>query len=100
MPLLLFYRKWLTNPVRKLSTNKIERGPGTIQESQGDILERQIAGRLGAIKVGNYGICCCLGSNHLIFSLAEIWSRIISCVLHYAIYYMLLHVHVQYMEID
>ena len=44
--------------MRKLSTNKLEKGTGTILESQGgDILERQISSRLGAIKVGFLEYC-------------------------------------------
>ncbi|XP_053386213.1 kalirin-like isoform X3 [Mercenaria mercenaria] len=43
------FRKWLTNPVRKLSTNKIEKGTAPVLEGQkGDYIERQVAGALGA----------------------------------------------------
>ena len=48
----MFSRKWLTNPVRKLSTNKIEKGTAPVLEGQkGDYIERQMTGVLGASRV-------------------------------------------------
>jgi hypothetical protein len=45
-------RKWLTNPVRKLSTNKIEKGTAPVLEGQkGDYIERQMTGMLAASRV-------------------------------------------------
>ena len=54
----LLFRKWLTNPVRKLSTNKLERGPGPGFDGQkGDYIERQSIGSLG---VGVSRVSCSL----------------------------------------
>ncbi|KAL4217263.1 hypothetical protein ACF0H5_023714 [Mactra antiquata] len=46
------FRKWLPNPVRKLSTSKITKvSAHTLEAQKGDIMERQIVGPLGAGRI-------------------------------------------------
>ena len=50
--MFLILRKWLTNPVRKLSTSKIEKGSATILEGQrGELISKQTVNPLAASKV-------------------------------------------------
>jgi len=68
--LVVHSRKWLTNPVRKLSTNKLEKGSMSMlgSEPAGEHMDRQTIGILGATRVGT----CVLsyrdpGSTHSIY---------------------------------